>query len=241
MDYRLIRHAVQATVTEMIGLMAVIFAVGILGAYLLMQKISRPLGQLTTSANRLASADSLCSTVVEPGAELNSITARSDEVGQLARAFLQMVREVTAREQRLTLAEASLRRSEAHLRSLIENVTEVILKLDAQGLVTYVSPSVKRVIGLTPWEIVGQSLTDHLHLDDHSSWQHALEDAGQHAGVISTLVLRVRHNDGSWRVVEASLNDLLISDPDVQSIIVTFSDITKRTQDGISPQSTKIL
>src|SRR5438093_11466691 len=140
-----------------------------------------------------------------------------------------MVREVSAREQRLTRAEASLRRSEAHFRSLIENVTDVIMKLDGHGVVLYASPSVQRVVGLTPQEFVRQVFSDYLHQDDGAAWQRALEEARQKPGVSSAIELRVRRRDGSWRIVEASISDLL-SNAEVQGIVVNLGDITERKQ-----------
>jgi methyl-accepting chemotaxis protein len=55
---------------------------------------------------------------------LAPIARRHDELGQLARGFQRMVREVAGREVRLKEAEGALRRSEQHFRSLIENALE---------------------------------------------------------------------------------------------------------------------
>ena len=57
-----------------------------------------------------------------------------------------MVEEVNAREQWLRGAETVARQREAHFRSLLENVTDIIMKLDAEGMVLYASPSLQRVL-----------------------------------------------------------------------------------------------
>jgi PAS domain-containing protein len=49
-----------------------------------------------------------------------------------------------------------LTRSEAHFRSVIENVTEIISILEADGTIRYISPSVRRVLGYDPGERVGR-------------------------------------------------------------------------------------
>ncbi len=227
MDRDLIRASIRAATLRQNALMAAIFAASILIAYLLMKKVAQPLDQLTASANRLASAHSLAATLNGSSAELLPITTQNDEVGQLAQAFRHMVREVSGREQRLTQAEASLRRSEAHFRSLIENVSDVIMKLDDQGVVLYASPSVLRVVGVMPQEFIKQSFGDYLHPDDVAAWRSALENAREKSGVSTGVELRVRHRDGSWRIVEASINDLL-SNAEVQGIVVNLGDITER-------------
>jgi two-component system sensor histidine kinase/response regulator len=229
MDYDLIRRSIGAATARLMALMAVIFAVSILAAYLVMQKISRPLDQLTASAHRLASAETLSQANVDTGAELAPITLRSDELGQLAHAFQHMVREVSGREQRLTQAEASLRRSEAHFRSLIENVSDIILKIDSQGAIIYASPSVRRVMGVKPQDLTGHALIDYLHPDDRKAWEWALGDAGESAGASSTAELRLRRSDNTWRIVEASICNLL-ANPEVQGVVVNLGDISQRKQ-----------
>ena len=62
--------------------------------------------------------------------------------------MVHMLVTLTAREQQLRVAEQSVRRSEQHFRSLIENVTDVVVQLDAQGLAKYISPSLTPAPGL---------------------------------------------------------------------------------------------
>src|SRR5260370_1799562 len=79
-----------------------------------------------------------------------------------------MVSEVAAREQRLKQAEEALRRSERHFRALIEKGQDIIAVLDAEGIVLYQSPSVQRVLGYDPTEMVGKRAIDFVHPDDRT-------------------------------------------------------------------------
>ncbi|MBS0210075.1 MAG: response regulator [Planctomycetes bacterium] len=227
MDYSLIRRSIGGATVRLAVLMSVIFVLSVMAAYLLMRKIAQPLNQLTRSANRLATADSLGRAVAEASDELTSIASSTDEVGQLAQSFQHMARELSKREQRLLQAERSLRQSEAHFRSLIENVSDVIFKLDRQGVVVYASPSARRVFGLAPEELVGQSLASYVHGDDQERWRQCLAAAQDRPGGSVNAELRVRRLDNTWRFVDASICDLC-QNVEVQGIVINLGDITER-------------
>jgi len=54
------------------------------------------------------------------------------------------------------LAERRLRESELRFRQVAESVSDFIWEADARGLYTYTSPSVERILGYTPDELVGK-------------------------------------------------------------------------------------
>ncbi|HEX3869326.1 MAG TPA: response regulator, partial [Pirellulales bacterium] len=225
MDRNRIRHAIAAATVRQTLLMAVIFLGSIAAAYVFMRKIAEPLQRVTASANQLAVAGSLEDSGPKVAADLAPIAGRSDEVGQLAHAFQHMVSEVSARQQRVAQAERLLRRSEAHFRSLIENVSDVIMKLDARGVIEYASPSVERVLGTAPNDCLGRPLSDYISPRDRDAWNLALVEARQ--GASASVELHVERPDGAERIVDASITDLL-NKPDVQGIVVNLGDITER-------------
>ena len=53
-------------------------------------------------------------------------------------------------------AEEAMRQSEERFRQVAENVGDFIWEIDANGLYLYTSPSVKRILGFTPDELVGK-------------------------------------------------------------------------------------
>ena len=81
---------------------ALVLACGILASMLLSRRVTEPVAALTAAAAAIEKE------TFEPG-ELNEITKRADELGQLARVFDRMAREVYAREQRLKQQVEALR------------------------------------------------------------------------------------------------------------------------------------
>jgi PAS domain S-box-containing protein len=229
MDRDLIRHSIRQAVGQQALLMGIIFIITVSAAYLLMGGVARPLKELTRYANRLASGENTIDAHAIAGDGLSPILVRGDEVGQLAHSFQHMVHEVVAREQRLKRAEETLRHSEQHFRSLIENVTDLVIKLagDRGGTIEYVSPSVERMLGWSAEQMRGRPFADLAWPDDRQSAEAAVAQTRSQPGMVSTVELRLRHQDGSWRLTEAHINNLL-EDRAVRGIVVHVRNVTER-------------
>ena len=115
--------------------------------------------------------------------------------------------EVEAGAQHATLA--AQRQSEEKFRSLVQHAHDLIVILDANGVVRYLSPSAGEVWGYTDDRVLGRTYLDLIHADDHRAVQ-ALEDAVlETAGAMHTTELRLAHADGSWRDCEVIATNLL--------------------------------
>ena len=63
------------------------------------------------------------------------------------------------------MVEQELRASEQRYRLLADNIADVIWTIDLEGNFTYVSPSVERLRGFTPEEVMEQPITEALTPD----------------------------------------------------------------------------
>jgi nitrogen fixation negative regulator NifL len=116
---------------------------------------------------------------------------------------------------------------EAYFRSLIENASDIISILESDGIIRYESPSVERILGCRPDELVGYNAFDLVHPDDVARIQIVFQEGLRQSDTIQCGEFRFRHKDGSWRVFEATGKNLL-DDPAVHGIIVNSRDITER-------------
>jgi PAS domain S-box-containing protein len=137
--------------------------------------------------------------------------------------IIAVTRDLSARE-RIT---AAIEASERRFRRLVEYGWDVINLVDADGTVRYVTPSVERILGYRPADVVDRSFFDFVHPDDHALVARRLRDALQAPEPAAPIELRLRHRDGSWRWVEATGVNLL-DDPNVQAVLGTYRDITER-------------
>ncbi|MBU7019225.1 MAG: PAS domain S-box protein [Theionarchaea archaeon] len=66
------------------------------------------------------------------------------------------------------LDEEELRASEEKYRELVENLNDIIYAVNAEGMVTYVSPSAEAVAGYSPSEVLNHHFSEFFHPDDMS-------------------------------------------------------------------------
>jgi PAS domain S-box-containing protein len=147
------------------------------------------------------------------------------EQGEVVGAVV-IFRDVTERQR----TEEAMRRSEEYFRALTDHALDIITVLNRDGTVRYVSPAAERVLGYTSEDSVGTEGFGFVHPDDVSEAMTAFAEAVTKPGV--TLYrgdYRLRHRDGSWRVVECVGKNLL-TNPAVQGIVVNCRDITARRQ-----------
>ena len=126
-------------------------------------------------------------------------------------------------------AEEAARESAKRFRALIEHAFDVVLLLDRDYGVSYASPSVERVLGYAPRELVGRNGLDLVHSDQ-------IEDAGKQfaaalvsQGAVLTSERLIQHKYGRWLWIENTMTNLL-SEPSVRAFVVNLRDITGRKQ-----------
>src|SRR6266852_5193896 len=123
--------------------------------------------------------------------------------------------------------EKALGQNEQHSRSLIENSSDIIALINAEDIVTYVSPSITPILGYTPEEIIGCHTLVLVHSDDLDTVQQVLGEIRQTPDRSLRAEYRLRCKDGSWRWFEGSGTNLLHV-PGIEAVVGTFRDITRR-------------
>jgi diguanylate cyclase (GGDEF)-like protein/PAS domain S-box-containing protein len=124
-------------------------------------------------------------------------------------------------------AEEALRASEERFRALVQNASDMIAILGADGTVLYGSPSHERVLGLVLKEQRHPAILDFVHPEDRERVSGVLALLLARPEEVVTLECRIRHQDGSYRVLESTAANLL-SHPAVLGLVLNSHDITAR-------------
>src|SRR2546421_9246917 len=88
-----------------------------------------------------------------------------------------------------------------------ENAADMIALVDVKGRRLYNSPAYKRILGYSPAELGETSAFEQTHPDDRFKVLAASREARQ-TGVGEKLEYRIRHKDGTWRVLESAANTI---------------------------------
>jgi len=132
-------------------------------------------------------------------------------------------RDTTERKQ----ATATLQKSEQRFRALVEHSLEEISLIEADGTLTFESPTSRRPLGYPLNSFVGHNILDLFHPDERATAIRLLEQLVKAPGGTHEAEFRLRHQDGSWRWMQGFLTNLL-DEPAVRSIVINYRDITER-------------
>jgi len=156
-----------------------------------------------------------------------------DEDGNLI-GFLTTARDISARksaEQKLQDSltelketEQKLRESEKKYRYLLDNIADLILEIDTEYIITYISPQVGDILGYSVEEIIGTQSFLYVHPDDLNITEEAINTTIQTGKV--DVEFRMIHKDGYYVPVAAKGKRVDV-DGEVKLVSV-IRDITER-------------
>jgi diguanylate cyclase (GGDEF)-like protein/PAS domain S-box-containing protein len=120
--------------------------------------------------------------------------------------------------------------TEVMVEAILRNTSDLVVVVDGDGTLVFVSEAAKRILGREPEHWVGRSVFDLLHPDDIGMAAEAMVTSIEgEAGVKEALVLRIADAEGRWRSVEIVANNLS-EDPRVGGLVISVRDLTERLQ-----------
>jgi PAS domain S-box-containing protein len=150
--------------------------------------------------------------------------------GSRVALFLMMAIVVSVLNGQRRRAEEQLRQRERHLRQLIENSSDIITIIQADGMIAYESPAAERVTGHKSEDLVGRSVFQFVHPDDVASARIAMAKLlALPGGTSEPLEIRFSTADGGYRTLEA-IGKNLTEEPGVGGILIHSRDISVRKQ-----------
>ncbi|ASO07419.1 PAS domain S-box protein [Arenibacter algicola] len=153
------------------------------------------------------------------------------ELGKLERdeegnpiAFEGAVQDITKQKS----TEIELIQNEKRFRALVENGSDAIAIIGLDGQASYVSPSIKNILGYNEKEAVNLNLFELVHPEDLDGVANQFQEAiDKPNSTIPGYTARIKHKNGNWRWLEATMTNML-HDPYINGIVDNFRDITER-------------
>lgn len=121
-------------------------------------------------------------------------------------------------------AELALIESERRFRSLIQNSPDLIIILDKNTCVKYITPSFERMFGYSQIEIVEVSLVKFVHMEDVSTFLTHFSKVSNF-GKDVFIEFKLKKRSGTYVILECFFKNLYY-DPAVNGIVINASDVT---------------
>jgi len=189
-----------------------LFGIGILGATALMLAVLLALYFIAPEGSIWSFLGVVLSIVVLAG------------VGVMVYLLVNMVARYGSSTERK--APIAVTQSEGKFKALIQNSLDLISIIDWKGTLQYQSPSAERILGYNPDDLIGQSIFELIHSQDHALIQNALD---QKANTFFVQI-RIQHHDGTWLYFECAGTNLS-SNPLIGGIVLNSRDITDRKRE----------
>lgn len=114
-------------------------------------------------------------------------------------------------------------------RLISENAADMIAVVSTSGQRLYNSPAYGRVLGYSTEELQSTSSFEQVHPDDRKLVEEAAAEARSGGGG-RTIQYRMRHKDGSWRVIESRASAILDAQGKVSNLVIVNRDVSERRQ-----------
>jgi PAS domain S-box-containing protein len=140
--------------------------------------------------------------------------------------LINAIRQCTARKE----AEEALEHNARRFRTMIQNQSEVIALSDMSGNMTFVSNSLKRILGYEPDEFIGKNVSKFFVDPTVFDNRPRVGMPSMSPDMTFTIETQMKHKDGSPRFMEIR-GQVLKKDGVMNEVLVNAYDITGRKQD----------
>ncbi|MDN7242402.1 PAS domain S-box protein [Planococcus sp. N028] len=134
----------------------------------------------------------------------------------------------------LKKAEKELQKSQDKYKIITESTFDIITLINLSGLIEYVSPANKKILGYPDHAYIGSPFTTNVHPEDAFDLMESVTSL-IHGGQPATIEIRFLHQNGHYIWMEVSPTPVLV-DGEVKQLFTIARDITerRRLQDKIA-------
>ncbi|MBZ0106685.1 MAG: EAL domain-containing protein [Sulfuricella denitrificans] len=213
----LLNEKIRGLLNDVSYLFMLLLGVDLIAIQLLVKSVMAPLTPLAAMAREVSQGNwEKTVLTTEDGA--------SDEVRNLSDAFIESAKTMKRQIRELEKTRAQLAENELKLRNLVDNMQEVLLEVDQNGLVTFLNPAWEALTGYAAETTLHRPFAEFLTQPRHKAYF----EAGRLEHIpLTELQLELRAHDG--RPVWMQMSTSLQRDDTgaVSGLISTLEDITE--------------
>ncbi|MEO7667171.1 MAG: PAS domain S-box protein, partial [Dehalococcoidia bacterium] len=112
------------------------------------------------------------------------------------------------------------------LRRLVEDIADIAIVTNIQGVILYESRAVTEILGYTLDQRIGHNVFEFIHPEDAPATVEAIQEGLQDPGSVHKVEVRARHKNGSWRWLE-SVGRVESDDAGGYVVVASSRDITE--------------
>lgn len=156
--------------------------------------------------------------------EVRDIFVSSKYIRIREKDYIQAIfRDITERKK----ADQKLRESKEKYQNLINNIDDLLIEVDLNRVIVFISPQVRQILGYQPEEIIGLTAFELIHPDEELFEKSELINALQTGGPLLT-EHRVRHKEGHY--IQLAMRGNVIKKDNEIKIVGIFRDITAQKE-----------
>ena len=142
--------------------------------------------------------------------------------------------QILHKQSALERAQRQLARSQAKLKGLFDNASEISIIIKDDGKISFCSASIYSILGCRAEDVVGMQALNYLHPEDTRMARVNYVKKLRSRGKSDPKIYRVRHQGGEWKYFQIVFNDQR-DNPTIDGVIINAQDVTdlKQAQEEI--------
>jgi PAS domain S-box-containing protein len=113
---------------------------------------------------------------------------------------------------------------------LIDSFPDLIIVLDPQGRITYVSPRLRELLGYEPESLIGTHVSDPAAHSYTPEFEKLFQNLMAGKEPCASAEYPAQHKDGSWRTMRASASPLFDAEGKIAGVVASVRDVTPLKQ-----------
>ena len=116
---------------------------------------------------------------------------------------------------------------EKYYRTLVENSSDITAIYDKNGKFTYLSPSVEKILGYKPIELLGKSFTELAHPDETDKAKDIISKRLKVVGLGNYMTWALKKKDGTFGHFDVISNNLF-GNPTINGMVLNGKDVSEK-------------